>query len=98
MAGARCTCGFTEANGDDETIGDHLLRMFTPDDDKGADGRAHLEGDPGLTCLCGFIASTTGELDSHFLGAFVPADGVDGGGVEHKVAPGEQRAEHCSRR
>jgi hypothetical protein len=66
----RCTCGFTEADEDDETIGDHLLRVFTPAGDKGADGRVHLEGNPGLACLCGFKASTAGELDSHFLDMF----------------------------
>ena len=31
MAGARCSCGFTEANGADETIVDHLLWVFTPE-------------------------------------------------------------------
>src|SRR6185437_2741028 len=67
MTAQRCTCGFTEANADDETIVDHLLRVFTPDDDKGADGQVHLEGNRELACLCGFRAGTTGELDSHFL-------------------------------
>jgi hypothetical protein len=85
MTAQRCTCGFTEANADDETIVDHLLRVFTPDDDKGADGQVHLEGNRELACLCGFRAGTTGELDSHFLEMFFPADRVDPGGVEHKV-------------
>lgn len=85
MTAQRCTCGFTESNGDDETIGDHLLRVFTPEDDKGADGQVHLEGDTGLTCLCGFRAHAAGELDSHFLEMFIPADRVDSGGVEHKA-------------
>ena len=84
----RCMCGFTETNADDETIRDHFLRVFTPEDDKGADGQVHLEGDPELTCLCGFRASTAGELDSHFLEMFVPADRVDSGGVEHKATHG----------
>jgi len=85
MTAQRCTCGFTEATGDDETIGDHFLQVFTPEDEKGADGQAHLEGDPVLTCLCGFKASTTAELDSHFLEVFIPAERLDSGGVEHKV-------------
>jgi hypothetical protein len=85
MAGARCSCGFTEVAGVDETIGDHLLRVFTPEGDKGPDGRVHLEGGPGLTCLCGFRALAAGKLDSHFLEMFVPADRVDSGGVEHTV-------------
>lgn len=91
VADARCSRGVTEANGDDETIGDHLLRVFAPDDDKGADGRVHLEGGPGPTCLCGLIAGAAGELDSHFLEMFIPAGRVDAGGVEHPVVPGEQR-------
>jgi hypothetical protein len=74
MTVQRCMCGFTEADGDDETIRDHLLRVFTPEDGKGADGRVHLEGNPGLTCLCGFTADATGELDSHFLDMFAPAN------------------------
>ena len=31
VADVRCSCGFTEADGVDETIGDHLLRVFTPE-------------------------------------------------------------------
>jgi hypothetical protein len=89
MTAQRCTCGFTEANPEGETIADHLLRAFTPEDDKGADGRVHLEGEPGLACLCGFRASVPAELDSHFLEIFIPASRVDSSGVEHKVI-GEQ--------
>jgi hypothetical protein len=85
MARARCACGFTEVNGDDETIGDHLLRVFTPADDRGTDGRVHMEGNPGLTCLCGFSASTVGELDAHFLEMFAPVGRADAGGVVHAV-------------
>jgi hypothetical protein len=85
VADVRCTCGFTEANGDDETLADHLLWVFTPEDDKDAGVQVHLEGDRELTCLCGFRASKTGELDSHFLEMFVPVDRVDSGGVEHTV-------------
>lgn len=81
----RCSCGFSEVAGADEAITDHLLKVFAPEDDKGAAGQVHLEGDPGLTCLCGFRASGTAELDSHFLQVFVPADRVDPAGVEHVV-------------
>jgi hypothetical protein len=49
MINARCSRGFTEAEGVDETIGDHLLQVFTPEGDKGADGQVHLERGPGLT-------------------------------------------------
>jgi hypothetical protein len=59
--------------------------VFTPEDDKGADEQVHLEGDPALACLCGFRASMTGELDSHFLEMFIPADKMDSDGIEHKV-------------
>jgi hypothetical protein len=92
MAHARCTCGFTEAEGMHETIGDHLLEVFAPEDDKGADGQAHFEGDPALTCRCGFRASTIAELDSHFLEMFVPAGRVGPGGVEHTVITLPRRA------
>jgi hypothetical protein len=64
---------------------EYLLRVFTPADDKGTDGRVHLEGNPGLTCLCGFSASTAGELDAHFLEMFVPVGRADAGGVVHTV-------------
>ena len=85
MTVQRCTCGFTESNQGDETIGDYLLRVFTPDDDKGTDGQVHLERDSGLTCLGGFRAIKAAELDSHFLEMFIPADQVDSSGVEHKA-------------
>jgi hypothetical protein len=39
VADARCSCGFTEADGADETISDHLLEVFAPEDDMGTDGR-----------------------------------------------------------
>jgi hypothetical protein len=41
MINARCSCGFTEAGGVDETITDHLLEMFTPVDRVDADGVEH---------------------------------------------------------
>jgi hypothetical protein len=91
MTAQRCTCGFTESNGDDEAIGDHLLRVFTLEDDTGTDGRVHLEGNPELTCLCGFRADTAEELDSHFLEMYIPADRMDSGGVEHKMIGNEGR-------
>jgi hypothetical protein len=86
MNAQRCTCGFTEAEGDGDTISDHLLAVFTPDDDVAPDGRVHLEGSQALACLCGFRASTVTELDSHFLEVFIPAERVDSGGVGHAVA------------
>ena len=88
MTTQRCTCGFTEANPEGETIADHLLRVFTPEDDKAPDGRIHLEGETSLACLCGFKASEPAELDSHFLQMFSPPDQLDPSGVEHKVIAG----------
>jgi hypothetical protein len=32
------------SRGADEAIGDHLREVFTPEDDKDAGGRFHLEG------------------------------------------------------
>jgi hypothetical protein len=86
MAHARCSCGFTEAEGADETISDHLLAVFAPEEDKGTDGRYHLEGEPGLTCACGAAATAT-ELDAHFVGVFAPADHIGRDGRQHEKVP-----------
>jgi hypothetical protein len=88
VADARCSCGFTEAEGVDVTIGDHLLEVFAPDDDKGTDGRYHLEGELGLTCVCGLAAATAAELDGHFRQAFTPADHIGRDGRRHEEARG----------
>ena len=88
VADARCSCGFTEAGSVDVTISDHLLEMFAPEDDKGTDGRYHLEGEPGLTCVCGFAAATAAELDAHFLQAFTRTDHIGHDGHEHDAARG----------
>lgn len=84
MTGARCACGFTEDEAEDFTIGDHLLDMFAPDDDKGTDGRYHLEGEPALTCPCGLAAATTAQLDAHFLAVFTPGDAIGRDGKKHE--------------
>ena len=84
MAHAQCTCGFAEAAAEDFTIADHLLAMFVPGDDRGTDGRYHLEGEPGLTCYCGQAAATTAELDAHFIAVFTPEDAIGRDGREHK--------------
>jgi hypothetical protein len=83
MAGARCSCGFAEAAGVDERIGDHLREVFTPDDDTGPDGKAHLEGKTSLFCVCGAGGSAQ-KLDSHFLEVFRPGDSVGRDGAEHR--------------
>jgi hypothetical protein len=83
MAGARCACGFTEAEHVDETISDHLFEVFAPDDGKAADGRVHLEGETSLLCLCGAGGSAS-ELDAHFLAVFTPADLVGTDGDKHE--------------
>ena len=83
----RCACGFTEADGVDETIGDHLLEMFAPDDPQGIDGQPHEEVMPDLRCTCGLAAATAKELDAHFLAVFTPADSIGRDGRQHeKVA------------
>jgi hypothetical protein len=86
MTGARCSCGFTEAEGVDVTIGDHLLEVFAPEDDKGADGCYHLERESGSTCACGFAAVTAEELDAHFLLVFTPTDRIGHDGRKHDKA------------
>src|SRR5712691_8553010 len=79
MADARCSCGFTEAG--DETITDHLLEVFVPEDCLAGEGTVHEEVRPDLTCSCGLAATTPGELDAHFLQVFTADDliGRDGG-------------------
>jgi hypothetical protein len=81
MDDARCSCGFAEAG--DETIGDHLIEVFAPDDGKGPDGKVHLEGEAGLFCMCGAGGSAE-KLDSHFMEVFTPADRIGRDGVEHQ--------------
>lgn len=78
---ARCLCGFTEDA--DETIMDHLLRVFEPDDSRGTDGLVHEEVAPPLTCSCGFTAMTSADLDGHFLRAFIPEDAIAPDGRKH---------------
>jgi hypothetical protein len=73
MTATKCSCGFTELA--DETITDHLLVAFEPDDRTGTDGQVHEEGGP-LTCACGFAAATGDDLDEHFLKAFTPAGAI----------------------
>ena len=85
MAGERCSCGFAEAEAGDETVADHLLEMFAPEDCRGNDGLPHLEITPDLTCSCGLVAATARALDAHFLAVFTPAGSVGPDGVSHKV-------------
>ena len=83
---ARCSCGFAEGEAADETITDHLLEMFATDDDRGTDGRYHLEAEPRLTCFCGLTA-TAAELDAHFLSVFTPGDAIGHDGKKHQPLP-----------
>ena len=86
MTTVQCTCGFVETAGTDETIDDHLLEVFEPEDGKAADGKVHLEGAVGLFCLCG-AGGTAEQLDAHFLAVFTPADSVGRDGVKHEKVP-----------
>jgi hypothetical protein len=81
VAGGRCCCGFSEAG--DETIDDHLLEVFAPDDGRGPGGRVHLEGEANLYCLCG-AGGSAAELDAHLLAVFTPADHAGRDGREHR--------------
>jgi hypothetical protein len=81
MTDIRCTCGFTETA--TETLTDHLLEVFTPEDNKGGDRKIHEEGVPALTCTCGLTATSPEELDSHFLRLFTPPDLIGGDGKSH---------------
>ena len=83
MIAARCSCGFAELA--DESLADHLLQVFVPDDSIAHDGRVHEETSR-LTCRCGLAASTPADLDTHFFQVFTPADAVDRDGRKHGVA------------
>lgn len=83
MTVQKCACGFTESEGADETIGDHLYEMFAPDDGQAADGLVHLEGE-ALFCMCG-VGGSAEELDAHFLEAFTPADSIGPDGARHRM-------------
>jgi hypothetical protein len=77
-----CLCGFTEQA--DESLVDHLERVFTPASMRGKDGLVHEEMDD-LACACGFTAVSPVQLDTHFLAAFMPGDGVAADGTRHGI-------------
>lgn len=85
MTAGQCVCGFTDDEAGDYTIGDHLLEVFVPQDDRGTDGSLHVEGERPLTCLCGLAAATAEELDAHFLALFTPDDAIGQDGKKHHV-------------
>jgi hypothetical protein len=91
MNATRCACGFTEDETGDYTMTDHLLAEFAPDDDTGADGLVHLEGEQQLTCTCGLAAATAAELDAHFVAIFTPANGIGHDGKKHHHLTGLTR-------
>lgn len=92
MDDARCSCGFAEA--EDETIGDHLIEVFAPDDGKGPDGKVHLEGEASLFCMCGAGGSRATGTGWEVAGGrtgwarhlLVDCDGDDDGGFVEVVA------------
>jgi hypothetical protein len=85
MTTPACTCGFTELP--DETLADHLLLAFDPQDRKGPDGLVHEEHG-NLTCACGLTATTPADLDLHFFRAFTPLDAIGIDGNKHAVIDG----------
>ncbi len=82
MGDGRCSCGFTGSA--DETMTDHVLEVFAPDDSRAADGVVHEEWTAALACSCGAAAAMPAELDGHFLAVFVPADSVGRDGSRHE--------------
>jgi hypothetical protein len=77
-----CSCGFTETPA--ETLTDHLLEVFTPEDNKGSDAKIHEEGTPALACACGLTGTSPEELDRHFRQLFTPSDLIGGDGKRHE--------------
>ncbi len=53
----------------------------------GNDGQVHEETS-SLTCSCGLAATTTVELDAHFLSVFTPGDAVGRDGKRHEAVNG----------
>jgi hypothetical protein len=82
MTAVACTCGFKDLP--DESLLDHMLHVFTPDDATGLDGQVHEEG-PLRTCSCGVTTATTAEMDAHFTSAFTPADHIGRDGTRHEA-------------
>jgi hypothetical protein len=82
---ASCSCGFAELA--DETLADHLQRVFIPDDGRAADGTVHEEHATG-TCACGFGPASPIALDAHLLAVFTPGNLTGCDGREHQPAGG----------
>jgi len=83
MNHAQCMCGFTEDEAGNETICDHLIVVFAPEDGRAADGLVHLEGEENLFCMCG-AGGNSDKLDAHFLAVFTPADLIGRDGRKHE--------------
>jgi hypothetical protein len=83
MTPVNCTCGFTELA--DETLTDHLVWVFTPEDGKGNDGLLHEETGH-RTCLCGLVAAAPDGLDRHFITVFTTDDAIGRDGKKHQEA------------
>ena len=83
MIPAQCVCGFTEDEAGNESICDHLIEVFAPEDGRAADGLVHLEGEENLFCMCG-AGRSHDELDAHFLAVFTPADLIGRDGRRHE--------------
>ena len=84
VTGRQCSCGYTADDADG--LSDHLLEVFTSENDVGLDGRVHFEGDARLACACGFTAITIAELDAHFVRVFVSPGRIGVDGVRHAPA------------
>lgn len=82
MTTARCSCGFAELA--DESLTDHLLLAFTPEDCRGNDGQVHEET-AALTCRCGYVAMASQGLDDHFLAVFTPPGAIGHDGRKHEA-------------
>jgi hypothetical protein len=89
MAGAMCSCGFTE--GADEAMTDHLLAAFTPEDSRGRDGNVHEEWRTALCCSCGVATTTPAQLDAHFLAMFTPDNAIGRDGKQHVPSSPDRR-------
>jgi hypothetical protein len=87
MTVQQCLCGFKEEA--DESLVDHLERVFTPADMRGTDGLVHEEMSD-LACACGFTGMRPGQLDTHFLAVFMTADGIGTDGQKHGIPAGAE--------
>jgi hypothetical protein len=78
-----CRCSWTCASLDSRAIDRPPARSLHPARLQGNDGQLHEE--LAQTCSCGFTPTAPGDLDPHFLAAFLPANSMGADGKIHTL-------------